>query len=279
LLILILILVILLVSLIVLIWAATVFFQGYFYTEPTAGIAWQAPATAAVLTFGYAVWCIWIAASSTASPINLPIDTIFRFTPREDMLKRPAPKLWAIKADPHKKTGTDRDGEVVPYVSEHVFDKLNSEKFRYKNPETGKPYQPGGVIALEIQPLPDDPAKMRFDKTETGTGQYEQFVSRDGWIMMQFEDGPTGLPSKFRIGRFILNILFNLAHFLGWFVCLWLLLRFQWPHALGFAIVMWLVMTLVVLPMILGYAGQVSESRRAPATHTVTQLPQSGKLL
>ena len=267
------ILIITLVSLIVLLWAGTVFFQGYIYTEPSPGVYWQAPAAAAVLTLGYTVWCLSIALSSGASPTNIPINTIFRFTPTEDMLRKPAPKLWAIKADPKKKTGSDRDGDVTLYVSERVFDKLNPGKIRYIDPATQKPYNFQGVIALEIQPVPDDPAKMRFDLIETGTGQYRQFVSKDGWAMIEFEEGPTGLPTKFRIGRFILNILFNVAHLVGWFLGLWLLLRFQWGHALGFAVVMWLVTTLVLLPILLGYAAQVSEARRSTTTVTALHSP------
>ncbi|HZZ80920.1 MAG TPA: hypothetical protein VFE62_20630 [Gemmataceae bacterium] len=277
-LILLLILIITLVSLIVLLWAGTVFFQGYFYTEPTPGIYWQAPVTAAVLTFGFAIWCFSVAFSSGASPTNIPINTIFSFVTKEDMMKRPAKNLWAIKADP-KKTGADRDGETVAYVSEHLPDRLNTEKFQYKDPITNRPYQWQGVIALEIQPDPNDPAKMRFDLVETGTGRYRQFVSRDGWVIEEFETGPLGIPSKFRVGRFIWNILFNVGHFVAWFVCLWLVLRFQWPHALGFAVVLWLVTTLVILPMMLGYAGQVSESRRAPVTPGVALVSPRGQLL
>ncbi len=284
LLILIVILIITLVSLIAVLWGGTVFFQGYIYTEPSPGVFWQAPAVAALLTFGYSIWCLSIALSSGASASNIPINTIFRFTPKEDMLVQPAPLLWAIKADP-KKTGPDKDGEVVPYVSERVPDKLNSQKFRYFDIVDQHPWHGQGVIAIEIQPKTDDAAKIRFNVVVTEAGrfelvdsrraQYRHFASDDGWDITEFEEGPTGLPVRFRWSRFLLNIFFNGAHLVAWFVGMWLLLRFQWGHALGLAVVMWLVMTLLMLPMMLGYAGEVSEARR---TVTVSMLASASRV-
>jgi len=266
------ILIITLVSLIAVLWGGTVFFQGFVYTEPSPSVFWRAPATAVLLTFGFAVWCLTIALSSEASPTNIPINTIFRFTPKDDMLRRPAPYLWAIKAD-RKKTEPGKDGEVVAYVSERVPDKLNSQKFRYVATGDPHPWRWQGVVAIEIQPTKDDAAKIRFNEVVTEAGrfelvdskraQYRHFASDDGWEMTEYEEGPTGMPVRFRWGRFFLNIFFNFTHFGGWFLGLWLLLRFQWGHALGLAVAMWLIMTLLMLPMMLGYASQVSEARRS----------------
>jgi hypothetical protein len=272
LLILIVILIITLMSLIVVLWGGTIFIQGYVYTEPSGGIAWRAPALAALLTFGYAIWCLSVAFSSGASPSNIPINTIFRFTPKEDMLRRPAAKLWAIKTD-RKKDGNNKDGESILYKSVPVYDKLNSAKSKYvvdADPKT--PWQGTNVTAIEIQPE-GEPTKMRFDLLElqagrfelvdTKRGKYRQFVSSDGWVITEYEEGPSGLPERFRWSRFLLNIFFNAAHLGAWFLGLWFVLRYQWLHALGLAAVMWLVMTLLILPMLLGYAGQVSEARRS----------------
>src|SRR3989442_1720314 len=117
------------VSLTVILWAGTFFFQGYIYTEPSPGIFWQAPVAAALLTFGYTIWVLAIALPKGATPTNLPYDALHRFSPKEEMheLKdKPAPKIWAIKLD-RKKTGDDKDGEVVAYV-------------RKQNPETQRFY-------------------------------------------------------------------------------------------------------------------------------------------
>ncbi len=275
------ILIITLMSLVVVLWGGTIFIQGYVYTEPSAGIAWRAPVLAGLLTIGYAIWCLTVAFSSEASPSNIPINTIFRFTPKEDMLRKPAAKLWAIKADRKKTDAENRDGETILYVSRRVPDKLNTEKFQYVD-DAKLPWQSRNVIAIEIQPE-GEPAKMRFDLVElksgsfdlvdTKRGQYRQFVSSDGWVITEYEEGPTGLPVRFRWSRFLLNIFFNAAHFGAWFLGLWLVLRYPWLHALGLAAVMWLAMTLLILPMMLGYAGQVSEARRSVTAAVKAQPP------
>ena len=68
--------------------------------------------------------------------------------------------------------------------------------------------------------------------------------------MIEFESGPDGIATAFRLGRFLVNMFLNFFHFCLWFICLWLLLRFQWSHALGLAFVMWIAMSLAVLPML-----------------------------
>jgi len=100
------------VSLIVLLWVGTFLFQGYIYTEPTQGLYWQAPATAAILALGYTFWCLTVAYSARASTTNIPVNTIFRFTPWEDMLDQPAPRVFAIKKSVNK-ANEGKDGDVV----------------------------------------------------------------------------------------------------------------------------------------------------------------------
>jgi hypothetical protein len=77
-----------------------------------------------------------------------------------------------------------------------------------------------------------------------------------------------GVLSVFRWGLFLGNLFLN-ALFLGvCFVCLWLILRFQWTHALGFAAVLWLALSLAVVPMLLAKTQEVARQRAAspPAT-------------
>jgi hypothetical protein len=83
--------------------------------------------------------------------------------------------------------------------------------------------------------------------------------------MKEFDDGPNGMPSIFLWSRFLMTLFLNFGHFLLWWLCLWLLLRFQWSHALGLGFVLWLVFTLFFLPMLLGYAAEVAESNAAAA--------------
>src|SRR5262249_20272992 len=75
----------------------------------------------------------------------------------------------------------------------------------------------------------------------------------------------------------LMNFLLNFLHFAVWFLCLWLILRFQWPHALGLSLVLWLIMTLTVLPMLVTKArdaGRETSGTRASASYS--PLPRSG---
>jgi hypothetical protein len=250
------------VSLTVILWAGTFFFQGYIYTEPSPGIFWQAPAAAALLTLGYTIWCFSIALNPNATGQNLPIDTIFRFSPKEEMPElqgRPAKRIWAIKID-RKKTGDNKDGEIVEYVGKAAI----RPQFQYWEVKEIKPHpwHKQDVIAIEIEIEKPDRTKLRFDLTPTTESDYRQFESQDGWVIREYEEGPTGVPIRFRFGRLLLNLFFNVCHFVGWFLGLWVLLRFQWTHALGLAVVLWLIFTLTMLPMMLGYAGSVAADRQ-----------------
>jgi hypothetical protein len=62
------------------------------------------------------------------------------------------------------------------------------------------------------------------------------------------------------------SVLLNFGFLAVWFVCLWLLMRFQWSHALGLAVVFWLVMLLFIMPMVLRKAEEVRKERLPPKT-------------
>jgi hypothetical protein len=254
------------VTLTAVLWAGTFFFQGYIYTEPSAGIFWQAPVAAALLMIGYTIWCASIVFSAKASPANLPYDALHRFSPKEDMAEldgKPPKNIWAIKLD-RRKTGPDKDGEVVPYE----LKRGPRGEFIYMS-KVGKAHawQPDGVIAIEIEK--PDGSKQRYDLIPTEESANREFVSKDGWVITELPGaggGPGVVPYKFRWGRWFVNLFFNFGHFVVWFLGLWVILRFQWSHALGFAVVMWLAATLIFLPLLLGYAGTASANRREAAT-------------
>lgn len=245
------------VVLMVVLWVGTYLFQGYIYLEPSQSLYWQAPAAAALLGFGYSIWSLAIASSTGANSQNIPIDTIFRFSPREDMLARPAPRIWAIKLPANKSARERKEEETIEYKS--VRD--NQKQFHYVDTTlTPRPWQRQDVIAVELEKA--DGKKIRFTPAEIGQGEYRQFVSKDGWVMHEFEGGPTGLPIKFSLGRMILNLFFNFGHLFAWFIALWLILRFQWGHAAGLALVIWGLVTVVFLPMLLTYSGYVAQLRQ-----------------
>ena len=248
-----------LVALTVVIWLGTFFFQGYIYTKPSQQLYWQAPAAALLLTIGYGIWCYAVALSSEANPTHIPINALHRFSPRVDMLSKPAPTLWAITLEQKKSATPNKESEPVKYKS--VRDDQVHFHYEEDKPVGRRPWQPNGVIAIEI--VQKDGAKLRFDKIPVEKYGYHEFVSKDGWTMMEDETGPSGLPTKFSKGLFLLNMFFNFGHLFCWFAGLWLLLRFQWLHALAFAAAMWLVMTLVVVPMLLDQAATVAAARHA----------------
>jgi len=231
-------------ALTVLIWVLTLFLQGYYYTEPTPGIAWQAPAAGFTLGLFFAFWCMLIVNSTMTNIQDLPYDTLFSFKPRVDKFKDPVKELWiakkGVKEPVHYKMKKAYRGGIV--TSEYV------------EAESGRAYSPSGVEEIIIR---EDNQEIRFlpAPATAGTG-YREFVDESGWTIREYpQSGPTGMPEAFRWSRFLVNIFLNFLHLGLWFVCLWVFVRFQWSHALGLAIIMWLVMTLAVLPMVFEQAG------------------------
>jgi hypothetical protein len=116
-------------------------------------------------------------------------------------------------------------------------------------------------VAIDIE---ENNERIRFNLVKSDDSQYSRFVDARGWVIkVHHGAGPDGQPTKSLWGRWLLNLLLNFTHLALWFVCLWLLLRFQWSHALGLAFVLWLTLTLTVLPMLLSRAGSVAQERAA----------------
>jgi hypothetical protein len=239
------------ISLTVVLWVITLFLQGYYYTEATAGIAWQAPAAGFGLGLFLALWAVLDMNSEGAGPGNLPYDTIFRFSPTVELVQAPVKELWVVKKgvkEPiHYKLKKLQRGGLIKNV--------------YVEAQSGQPYSPNGVQAIVIA---EGGEKATFYPAPGPEGSYyRNFVDERGYEMREFEEGPSGIPAAFRWGRFLVNLLLNLTHLGLWFVALSLVLRFEWSHALGLALVLWLVMTLTVLPLILEQAGSRAGPRAA----------------
>jgi hypothetical protein len=236
-------------GLIVLLWATTLFLQSYIYTEPTPGLAWQAPAAGAAIALFYALWCVIVANSADARPEDIPYDTLFRFSPTVDMVKEPVKELWAVK----------KNEEKVKYVRFRSADPLRPNAVEYRDTTVDRrPWRSSGVKAIE---LTHDGKKHRFEPAESESGAYPRYTSGEGWTMVVFDTGPTGIPQVRRLGRLFANLGLNFLHLVVWFACLWLLLRYQWSHALGLALAAWLLVTLAMLPMMLDTAARVAQQR------------------
>jgi hypothetical protein len=240
------------VTLMVVLWAGTTFLQGYLYTEVSTDVFWQAPAAAAVLTVFYGLWCLMNYNAGESRPGDLPYDTIFRFSPTEHKSAKPPEKLWIIRK------GTTEKLPYKRFTREH----MGQTTYVYERERVGRnePW-PRDVIAILI---PEDGEEVRYEPEPAGQGANQRFVSPDGWVIVEYESGPARAPEKSRFWMWLVNMFLNLFHLGLWFVCLWLLLRFQWGHALGLAVPMWLVMTIFVVPMMLVQTGDAAQESRRP---------------
>jgi hypothetical protein len=251
-----------------LLWIGSVFAQGFLYTEPSPGIAWQAPAVGGALTVFLMLWCLLNATAAGATASQVPFDALFRAQTVEEYDKRPAAKLWSysqkkgfpkvVVYDLSMKTGGKTwDYRVAPG---------QTFKFGEEPPEAGALWDPAQVEAVEIPDRNDKNQKVRFERRPVEKGEktaFTEFVSADGWVMKAEKN--MGLPESGSWGRFILIAFLNGFHLALWFVGLWLVLRFEWLHALILGGVLWLVMTLAVVPMLLNQAGAVAEAPSAAA--------------
>ncbi len=243
------------VSLGVALFVGALFVQGYIYTEPSAQLRWGAPATGAALFLFVTFWCL-IVVYSGSTPTEIPFDVIHRFSPTVDRFRTPVAELTAIRKGDKKETYKLHKSSPFP----------GATRFDYRSVRDQKPWNGDNVDAIVIK---SDDGDMRFEhvpEKERVQGAYPQYISGDGWTMTVYDDGPTGLPTKFRFGRFIVNLFLNGFHLVLWFACLWLLMRFEWFHALLGAFALWLIVTLIVLPMLLTYAAGVSQARQVPAS-------------
>ena len=66
-----------------------------------------------------------------------------------------------------------------------------------------------------------------------------------------------------RPGRFVGNLLLNLAFLGACFVAFWPILVFQWRHALLQAVVLWAVVLLFVWPPVLSRVEETARQRAA----------------
>jgi hypothetical protein len=270
--------------LMLLLWVGTLWFQGYIYSEPAAQLYWRAPAAAGALTVLLALWC-YLAAREWGGE-----GTLFNFgatdTKEFDRFTAVYGQVAPLAGEPVKPDVKLNDRLVLKSPREVVYvrRRVDPYHFEYADPN-GKPWvrsNSNGICAqirfkqgdqeivfqpeLEVVKDKDGKESVRFKigkVTQLGvdTTQSLRFVEVGGRGRVMTED-ELGRIGEFRWGAYFVNLLLNVLHLGVWFVCLWLLLRFQWAHALGLAFIFWLVMTLWVLPQVLSAAQSASQ----PAT-------------
>jgi hypothetical protein len=164
--------------------------------------------------------------------------------------------MWAVR----------KGGEIERYTYKKEVLFRGQTRHEYRSAKTDRPWNGSGVEAILIRP---EEGEIRFNlsvpEEKRQQGAYRQFVSSDGWVITETETGPSDNPEKSQFGRLLLFFFVHAFHLVLWFVCLWLLLRFQWSHALMTALVLWIIASLIIVPMLVGYAADVSRARQVPA--------------
>jgi hypothetical protein len=216
-----------------LLFAGTQWFQGYIYSEPADELYWRTPAAAAALTLFLGLWCFLdYRAGDPASPVPF-YDTLFRFSTKED---KPLPQIRSVTAG-----------------KETLYEWRDTE---YRSRE-GKPWSRGsaaGIVEAIILTENDQDVIYKVELTPDGRFKSDpvRYLEEGGKHRVLTEaDLRLGKVTTARTGRFLMNIFLNGLYLALWFVCAWLLLRFQWPHALGLAALFWLGMTLLIVPLVL----------------------------
>jgi hypothetical protein len=240
--------------LLVLLVAWTLWFQSYLYSEPVADWWWRVPAAATLLTLFLVFWG-WIDYHNPGR-----YGTLFLFSSTEE---KDAEELRVIT----RKDGKDTETRYVLRKSPQGLPEYRSVVPPYRP----VPSHPDALIVKE------DGAEVRFEperdeqgKFKVRQGQSLLYLDERGRVM---SEATLGRLSTFRWNVFVANIAINVCQLLLWFASLWLLLRFQWSHALGLAVVFWVVMTLLVMPMILGKVEQAAHNASVSTAMTHLQKP------
>jgi hypothetical protein len=227
--------------------AWTLFFQGYIYSEPAPDLWWRAPAAATALTVFLLLWVVLDYRSinpSRSTGLYRELQT-FSFTEEEE----PYPELIV----------PNRDGKEEKYLRKRTAE----SRFDYRNGAARLPSRPDKVIAVgkdgqrEVF-LPDKDEKGHFKVAPNELLRYRDERGRE------MVEGYLGFVSTRHYSWLWMNLFLNFLHGVVWFLCLWLLLRYQWSHALGLAVVFWAVTMLFVLPQVLGLAEKVARDRLPP---------------
>jgi hypothetical protein len=240
----------------VFLWAGTLFFQAYIYSEPAAQLFWRAPAAAAAFTLFLALWC----RLDYSNPGRY--NTIFDWNdPRDD--------VWVEKF-----IGVKNKKEIV---FSRKKEKANKVVYRDELGNAWRKADTEGVMeAIIIEDK--DGEKIRFE-VELIDGKFkpvprgETIVYKEvGGKKREMHEDDVGRLTTMLWGVAVLNLFFNILHGAVWFAVLWLILRFQWSHALGFAFVFWLVASFFLPPLFAKVEAAAKAAPRAAATTHNSQL-------
>jgi hypothetical protein len=213
----------------------TAVIQGYLYNQPVEGIAWRSAVTGAAVGLFFGGWC-WI---ESRAPHEY--GSMLDFSPQKITV---FPKFWS------ERTG-DRGKQEIPY--ELGRDSRGREVYFGPDNRLWERSSSNGMVTAII--VEENGEKRRFDAQMTPQGTFQtddagavRYVEQSGRRVMT--DQSVGRITTTRYGVLFGNLALNLAHLLVWFLCLWLLMEFDFWHALGMAIALWLAFGLAVWPVL-----------------------------
>jgi hypothetical protein len=208
-------------------WAGAVGLQNFYYNDPAPDLYWRAPAAAVALTAFLGVW-LWIDHRSPGT-----LGTLISFTASEDVKFT---DLYWIK----------KDKTEVHY--------RRNAKGKFCDTATGRPWNHSTadeiVEEMRAQPESGDPVIFKADLTSDGKfTDPVRYIEQGGKGRVMTEE-ELGHVSSSKGGSVFLNFAWSGLFYGVCFLCVWLLLRFQWPHALALAVPIWLAFT-VIMPFLL----------------------------
>jgi hypothetical protein len=225
--------------------AWTLFFQGYIYSEPVEAIYWRAPAAGAALTIYLLIWMV--------------LDYRSIEKPSDEGRYRALQEFSSGETETYEKLAIiGQDRKTAQYT-------LSANKKYLNKAGRSMPERPLEIIATDkdgkdhlFKPPTDDKGNFKVEKGQSL--RYYEEGNPDRYM----EESSIGRVTVYHSGWLVVELLLNVVFLVVWFLCMWLLLRFQWPHALGLAFVAWLI-SIFVLPMLLTQAEKVRKERLAPA--------------
>jgi hypothetical protein len=211
----------------VLFWAGAVGLQNFYYNDPAPDLYWRAPAAAVALTAFLGVW-FWIDYRSPGT-----LGTLLSFTASDDV---EFTDLYWIKKD---KT------EV------HYRRKADG---KYLDTSTNRPWTHSTadelVEEMRAQAKQGDPVMFKAELTPDGKfANPIRYIEQGGKGRVMTEE-ELGRVSSSKSSSVLLNFAWSGLFYGVCFLCIWLLLRFQWPHAIALAFPIWLAFT-VIMPFLL----------------------------
>lgn len=209
----------------------SLFLQSNIYSEPTPGLPWKAPAAAAALTLFYAFWVFLDYRTLDPNLSEIPYDTIFRFNATES---RSVDRFLA-------RFGPADDDSVTKELTYSRKQGGSFSSAEYRD-DKNQPFNRTGTegVLKEIIVKDDKFGELKFKpdlkaKASHGGDSPVGYHQVGGGLRME----PLGNLSTFRWGLFLTNVFLNGTHLVVWFLCLWLLLRYQWSHALFIGVILW----------------------------------------